>query len=119
MRVLLEADDGDVIRQLTLYRLKQTGTFALVEGKKDQVKENAFNAVQSDFWHGLDYANRSGGQIGGQRGNKRHGIDTEQVMSSSDAAAAAVRIGYYEWKFGDEAYSCKGSTVRPCNWQGE
>ncbi len=49
MRVLLEADDGDVIRQLTLYRLKQTGTFALVEGKKDQVKENAFNAVQSDF----------------------------------------------------------------------
>jgi hypothetical protein len=55
---------------------------------------------------GLDDANRRGGQIGGQRCNKRHGVDAEQVMSLSDAAAAAVEICYYQWKFGDEAYSC-------------
>jgi hypothetical protein len=43
---------------------------------------------------GLDGANRRGGQIGGQRGNKRHGVNAEQVMTPSDAATAAV--GYIQ-----------------------
>ncbi len=46
------------------------------------------------------------------------GATSGTVLMRSDAAAAAVGICYYQWKFGDEAYSCKGSAVRLCNWQG-
>ncbi len=80
-----------------------------------QFEENVVNVVQTDYRHGIDGANRRGGQIGDLRGNKRHGVDAEQEMFPSDAAAAAVGICYFNWNFGDEAYSCKDSAVRPCN----
>jgi hypothetical protein len=90
---------------------------AQVEGKEDQFEENVVNDVQTDYRRGVDGAIRHGGQIGDQQGDKRLGVDAQQVMSPSNAAAAAVGICYYNWNFGDEAYSCKISTVRPCIWQ--
>jgi hypothetical protein len=104
LRAHLECDDQDNIRQLT----------GKADRLEDQAMENAVNAVQMDNWHGVVGADRCSGQLG----NKRNGADAEQMMSPSDAAAAAAEICHYHWKFGDKSYSCKGSAAWPCNWQG-
>jgi hypothetical protein len=89
--------------QLLIYEENLVFFFVSVEDKEYQFEENVVNAVQTDY------------RRGSQGGNKRHAVDAEQVMSPSDAAAAAVGICYYNWNFGDEAYSCKSSAVKLSN----
>ncbi len=107
---------------------------AAVDGTEEQEDVAEINVVQAGgqchSQRGGQLGGRGGIQRGGQRGSQRGGQRGGQGVGQSGcqllfckgeyplhAAVMAAGICWAHWRFGEQAFACKGTTKRPCNWQ--